>query len=185
MVVSTSSIGSVLPGLRDYTVQLDENGSWTTVGSVTDEYFNRMEELSFPTAIQRLGDQGHPVRRSTPTAPSGASPQLLDPLHRQRKRSPLSRDLLGRGLFPGSGVTGATSLPAGPVPTIFTVVDSASSVNVGSPVSFSVSGLPLSSLANGDTVTYKYGGTSGTPICTATINSTFPPRLPAVSRASA
>ncbi len=38
-----------MPGLRDYKVQLDEGGTWTTVASVTNEFFNRMELLSFPS----------------------------------------------------------------------------------------------------------------------------------------
>ena len=55
VIVSTSSIGSTMPGLRDYTVELDENGTWTTVGTVTNEFFNRMEQLSFPPATSVTG----------------------------------------------------------------------------------------------------------------------------------
>ncbi len=62
VVVSTSSLGSVLPGLRDYTVELDENGTWTTVATVTNEFFNRMEEVRFPPA------QGVTAIRVVPTA---------------------------------------------------------------------------------------------------------------------
>jgi hypothetical protein len=47
VVVSTSSVGSVLPGLRDYSISLDESGSWVTVAGVADEFFDRMELLSF------------------------------------------------------------------------------------------------------------------------------------------
>ncbi|MHB1844988.1 MAG: discoidin domain-containing protein [Deltaproteobacteria bacterium] len=50
VLVSTSSLGSVLPGLRDYTVELDEGGSWTTAATVTNEFFSRMKLVSFPTA---------------------------------------------------------------------------------------------------------------------------------------
>ena len=49
VLVSTASLGSVMPGLRDYKVQLDEGGTWTTVASVTNEFFSRMELLSFPS----------------------------------------------------------------------------------------------------------------------------------------
>ena len=49
VLVSTATLGSVMPGLRDYKVQLDEGGTWTTVASVTNEFFNRMELLSFPS----------------------------------------------------------------------------------------------------------------------------------------
>ncbi|MGH9104653.1 MAG: discoidin domain-containing protein, partial [Acidimicrobiales bacterium] len=48
VVVSTSSLASVLPGLRDYSVQVETGGAWTTVGAVSNEFFERMEELSFP-----------------------------------------------------------------------------------------------------------------------------------------
>ncbi|MGH9105826.1 MAG: discoidin domain-containing protein [Acidimicrobiales bacterium] len=47
VIVSTSSVGSVLPGLRDYAVRVDAGGKWATVGKVENEYFNRMEEVSF------------------------------------------------------------------------------------------------------------------------------------------
>jgi hypothetical protein len=50
VVVATSSLGSVLPGLRDYVVELDEGGTWTTAASVTNEFFSRMKLISFPTA---------------------------------------------------------------------------------------------------------------------------------------
>ena len=46
----------------------------------------------------------------------------------------------------------------------------AASDPVGTIVTFSVSGLPVSSLADGDTLTYEYGGASGTPICSMTID---------------
>jgi len=50
VLVSTSSLGSTVPGLRDYTVELDEGGSWTTAASVTNEFFSRMKLVSFPPA---------------------------------------------------------------------------------------------------------------------------------------
>ena len=48
VLVSTSTIGSVLPGLRAYSVQLDVAGRWTTVASVDNQYFNRMMLFTFP-----------------------------------------------------------------------------------------------------------------------------------------
>ena len=50
VVVATDSLASVLPGLRSYQVQLEEGGTWTTVASVGNQFFSRMELLSFPTA---------------------------------------------------------------------------------------------------------------------------------------
>ena len=50
VIVSTSTLGSVVPGLRNYSVELEEPSGWVTVGSVVNEYFNRMEEVSFPAA---------------------------------------------------------------------------------------------------------------------------------------
>jgi hypothetical protein len=50
VLVSTSSIGSVLPGLRGYSVQLDEGGRWTTVASVDDQFFDRMKLFTFASA---------------------------------------------------------------------------------------------------------------------------------------
>jgi len=50
VLVSTSSLGSTVPGLRDYTVELDEGGSWTTAATVTNEFFSRMKLVSFPPA---------------------------------------------------------------------------------------------------------------------------------------
>ena len=51
VIVSTSSVASVLPGLRDYSIELYAGGAWTTAASVSNEFFARMEELSFP-AVQ-------------------------------------------------------------------------------------------------------------------------------------
>ncbi len=50
IVVSGSSIASILPGLRNYTVQADEQGTWTTVAKQTDAFFERMERFGF-TAV--------------------------------------------------------------------------------------------------------------------------------------
>jgi len=47
VIVSTSSVASVVPGLRDYSVELDVGGTWTTVGSVSNEFFSRTRELRF------------------------------------------------------------------------------------------------------------------------------------------
>ncbi|HXX89182.1 MAG TPA: IPT/TIG domain-containing protein, partial [Acidimicrobiales bacterium] len=50
VVVSTTSLGSVLAGLRNYQVQLDEGGTWTTVATQSDQLQQRMAAFSFPTA---------------------------------------------------------------------------------------------------------------------------------------
>jgi hypothetical protein len=55
VIVATSSIASVLPGLRDYAVQLYKAGRWRTVASVTNEYFDRMELVSFPVVSDVTG----------------------------------------------------------------------------------------------------------------------------------
>ncbi len=49
VIVSTSTIGSVQPGLRGYSVQVDTAGGWTTVATVKDQFFDRMELFSFPS----------------------------------------------------------------------------------------------------------------------------------------
>jgi hypothetical protein len=48
VIVSTSSLGSVLPGLRDYSVNLYANGTSSAVANVSNEFFARMEEVGFP-----------------------------------------------------------------------------------------------------------------------------------------
>ncbi|HXW33534.1 MAG TPA: discoidin domain-containing protein, partial [Acidimicrobiales bacterium] len=48
IVVAGSSIASVLPGLRNYTVQVLSDGNWTTVAQETNEFFDRAELFSFP-----------------------------------------------------------------------------------------------------------------------------------------
>jgi hypothetical protein len=47
IVVSGSSIASVQPGLRSYTVQVDEGGTWTTVATETNAFFERMLLFGF------------------------------------------------------------------------------------------------------------------------------------------
>ena len=53
IVVGTSSLGSVLPGLRDYDLELESpDGVWATAATVRNEFFDRHEELSFaPQAV--------------------------------------------------------------------------------------------------------------------------------------
>jgi hypothetical protein len=50
VVVSTSSVASVLPGLRAYAVEVEAHGRWEDVDRVADEFFDRMELVSFPPA---------------------------------------------------------------------------------------------------------------------------------------
>jgi hypothetical protein len=48
VLVSTHSIGSIVPGLRSYDVAVqDQAGAWTTVGQVSDQFFSRQQLLSF------------------------------------------------------------------------------------------------------------------------------------------
>jgi hypothetical protein len=47
VIVAGSSISSVMPGLRDYSVELSTPSGWVTVGSVTNAYWQRMHELTF------------------------------------------------------------------------------------------------------------------------------------------
>lgn len=47
VLISTESLGSISPGLRNYQVQLEESGNWVTVASQTDEFFQRIEMFSF------------------------------------------------------------------------------------------------------------------------------------------
>ncbi len=48
VIVSTSTIGSVQPGLRGYSVQVEAANRWTTVATVKDQFFDRMALFSFP-----------------------------------------------------------------------------------------------------------------------------------------
>jgi hypothetical protein len=47
--VSSLSIGSSLTGLRNYLVQVNNgNGTFTTVATITNEFYNRNDLISFP-----------------------------------------------------------------------------------------------------------------------------------------
>lgn len=48
VVVTTSSIASILPGLRSYAVLLRRGGRWRRVASVHNEFFDRSELVHFP-----------------------------------------------------------------------------------------------------------------------------------------
>ncbi len=48
VLVSTHSIGSIVPGLRTYDVSVqDQAGAWTTVGAIDDQFFARRRLISF------------------------------------------------------------------------------------------------------------------------------------------
>jgi hypothetical protein len=48
VLVDTQSVGSVAPGLRDYTVSVDSpTGAWRQVGTVTGQFQNHIEEVDF------------------------------------------------------------------------------------------------------------------------------------------
>jgi hypothetical protein len=49
VIVSTSSIGSGLPGLRGYSVQVETADGWTTVATVKNQFFDRMALFTFPS----------------------------------------------------------------------------------------------------------------------------------------
>jgi hypothetical protein len=52
VIVSTSTIGSVQPGLRGYSVQVDAASGWTTVATVNDQFFDRMALFTFPSVAE-------------------------------------------------------------------------------------------------------------------------------------
>ena len=47
IVVATHSLGSIVPGARTYSVDLEQNGTWTTVQQVTDQFFGHIVQISF------------------------------------------------------------------------------------------------------------------------------------------
>jgi hypothetical protein len=49
VIVSTSTIGSVQPGLRGYSVQVKAAGGWKTVATVRSQFFDRMALFTFPS----------------------------------------------------------------------------------------------------------------------------------------
>jgi len=50
VVVDTQSVGSTAPGLRNYTVALDESGSWTTVATETGEFRDHQQLVAVTPA---------------------------------------------------------------------------------------------------------------------------------------
>ncbi len=52
VVVSTHSIGSIVPGLRSYDVSVQGlDGAWTTVGALDDRFFARRQLVSFAPRV--------------------------------------------------------------------------------------------------------------------------------------
>ncbi len=158
VLVATSTLGSVMPGLQNYVVQADVQGVWTTVAGETDQYFDRSMVLTFPavtaTAVRLLpqsenfgGDAGGLMPWYWVPGSTGAGAVYSLEIYGPGAAPPGATLPIVGGVSPGGGAAsggttvtvtgsnlfGATGVSFGGTPATSVVVNSASSVSATAP----------------------------------------------------
>ena len=169
VVVATATLGSTMPGLRTYQVQADEGGTWTTVATTMDEFYQRMSEMTFP-AVTATGIRLLPQATDYNDSAAGLEPWFWSP---SWTSTPAVYAVEAYG--PGSAPTGnlspvvATVSPAaGPQAGGTTVTVSGTNLTGTTGVSFGATPATSFSVTSGTSLTAVAPAGTGTDDITVT-----------------